>query len=95
LETPFLRTGRKRGLPGVATAVRAIEKLAVPGVYSVGIAHAERAAATHDRVVPALRPAAFDKQARPLLAARRDRPLALIDDQYRQFRLLNFVLTAW
>jgi hypothetical protein len=82
LEIPFLRTGRKRGLPGVATAVRAIEKLAVLGVDSVGIAHAERAAATNrDTVVPALRPAAFDKQAGPLLAARRDRSLALIDDQ--------------
>jgi hypothetical protein len=33
------------------------------------------------------RPAAFEKQ--PLLAARHDRPLALIEDEYRQFRLLE------
>jgi hypothetical protein len=37
--TPFLRTGRKRGLPGVAIAVRAMEKFAVLGVDSVGMAH--------------------------------------------------------
>jgi hypothetical protein len=35
------------------------------------------------------RPAAFEKQASPLLAARPDRPLALIEDEYRQFGLLN------
>jgi hypothetical protein len=46
LETPFFRTGRKRGSPGVAIAVRAMEKFAVLGVDSLGIAHSQRAAAT-------------------------------------------------
>jgi hypothetical protein len=40
------------------------------------------------------RPAAFEMQASPLLAARHDRPLALIEDEYRQFRLLNLALTG-
>jgi hypothetical protein len=48
----------------------------------------ERIAAMYDR------PAAFEKQVSPLLAARHDRPLALIEDQCRQFRLLNFALTG-
>jgi hypothetical protein len=39
------------------------------------------------------RPVAFEKQVTPL-AARHDRPLALIEDEYRQFRLLNFALTG-
>jgi hypothetical protein len=144
-------------LPGVAIAVRAMEKFAVPGVDCVGIAHSQRAAATNrgtSNVGPGLvacwhldsphiagleasngpgahavtarktvcrqfgrddgnaggpadgvdrlniapdgvlqadrervaamynRPAAFEKQASPLLAARHDRPLALIEDHY-------------
>jgi hypothetical protein len=48
----------------------------------------ERVAAMYNR------PAAFEKQASPLLGARHDRPLALIEDEYRQFRLLNFALTG-
>jgi hypothetical protein len=40
------------------------------------------------------RPAAFEKQASALLAQRHDRPLALIEDEYRQFGLLNFALTG-
>jgi hypothetical protein len=49
----------------------------------------EPAAAMHNR------PAAFEKQASPRLAARHDRwPLALIEDEYRQFRLLNFALSS-
>jgi hypothetical protein len=81
-------------LAGVAIAVRAMEKFAVLGVDSVGIAHSERAAGTNrdaPNLVAALRPAAFEKQA-TLLAARHDRPLALIEDAYRQFRLLNYAL---
>jgi hypothetical protein len=40
------------------------------------------------------RPAAFEKQASPLLAARHDWPLALIEDEHRQFRLLNLAVTG-
>jgi hypothetical protein len=56
VETPFFRTGRKRGLPVVAIAVRGMEKFAVLGVGSVGMAHSERAAATNrdTNVVPGL-----------------------------------------
>jgi hypothetical protein len=46
MEAPFFRTRRKPGLPGVAIAVRAMEKFAGFDVDSVGIAHSERAAAT-------------------------------------------------
>jgi hypothetical protein len=58
LETRSLRRDRKRGLPGVAMAVRAMEKFAVLGVDSVGIAHSERAAATNheSNVVPGFWP---------------------------------------
>jgi hypothetical protein len=48
----------------------------------------ERVAAIYNR------PAAFEKQAGLLLAARHDLPLALIEDEYRQFRLLNLALTG-
>jgi hypothetical protein len=58
--------------------------------------HSERLNITPDAVLQAdgepVAPAAFDKQ--PLLAARHDRPLALIEDEYRQFRLLNLALTG-
>jgi hypothetical protein len=39
-------------------------------------------------------PAAFDKQASLIFAARHDRPLAPIEDECRQLRLLNFALTG-
>jgi hypothetical protein len=48
----------------------------------------ERVAAIHSR------PAAFEKQPGLLLAAPHDRPLAGIEDEYRQFRLLNLALTG-
>jgi hypothetical protein len=38
--------------------------------------------------------AAFKKQASPFLTTRHQRPLALIDNEYRQLRLLNFALTG-
>ena len=47
-------------------------------------AERERIAAMHDRT------AAFEKQASPLFGTWHDRPLTLIEDEYSQFRLLNF-----
>jgi hypothetical protein len=65
--------------------------------------HADRLNMTPDAVLQAdrervavidNRPAASETQTSPLLGARHDRPLALIEDEYRQLRLLNFALTG-
>jgi hypothetical protein len=74
LENRFFMTGRKPGLPGVELHSDRLN-IATDAVLQ---AHRERVAAMYNR------PAAFDKQASPLLGARHDRPLALIEDEYRQ-----------
>ena len=67
METPFFRTGRKRGFPGVAIAVPAMEKFASNELHSDRLTIApdavlqarDRAAAMDNR------PAAIEKQASP------------------------------